>query len=247
MQTSSSSLPSNTPLPHRGMAQEYKYISLRDILKKEKLPNLSFFECSPSESEVESDYPSAKAMAMPTPSPFAIANSSDESSGLNSSMGREEETKRISDKHLFSKNCNNSGTVYKGKLLAGAPISSLKNSKSEDEEEKQMKKEEEEEPHVDADKEGKGSRTRAKRIHIIFTKPLKPFYSSPPMAQEYKCICLRDILKKEKFPKLSFFKYSPSESEVESDYPSAKAMEMPKPSPLAIANFSAQVGERVLV
>ncbi|CAA2970646.1 Hypothetical predicted protein [Olea europaea subsp. europaea] len=112
------------------MAQEYNYISLRDILKKEKFPNLSFFEYSPSESEVELDYPSAKAMAMPTPSPFAIANSSDESSGQNSSMGHEEETKRISDKHLFSKNCNNSGTVYKGKLLASAPISSLKSSKS---------------------------------------------------------------------------------------------------------------------
>ncbi|CAA2970640.1 Hypothetical predicted protein [Olea europaea subsp. europaea] len=167
------------------MAQEYKYISLRDILKKEKSPNLSFFEYSPSESEVESDYPSAKAMAMPTPSPFAIANSSDESSGLNSSMGHEEETNRISDKHLFSKKCNNSGIVYKGKLLAATRISSLKSSKSgepliylrskemdegrfklallyddsEDEEEKQMKKEDEEakeNPYVDADKEGKG-------------------------------------------------------------------------------------------
>ncbi|CAA2970645.1 Hypothetical predicted protein [Olea europaea subsp. europaea] len=115
------------------MAQESKYICLRDILKKEKFPKLGFFEYSPSESEVKSDYPSAKTMAMPKPSPFAMANYSSQvgkSSGLNSSTGDEEETKRISDKHLLSKNCNNSGTIYKGKLLAAAPISSLKSSKS---------------------------------------------------------------------------------------------------------------------
>ncbi|CAA2970642.1 Hypothetical predicted protein [Olea europaea subsp. europaea] len=111
-------------------------------------------------------------MAMPTPSPFAMANYSSqvgESSSLNSSTGDEEETKRISDKHLLSKNCNNSGTIYQGKLLAAAPISSLKSLKSGqpliyqtsegngDEEEKQMKKEEDEEtPYEDADNEGKG-------------------------------------------------------------------------------------------
>ncbi|CAA2970639.1 Hypothetical predicted protein [Olea europaea subsp. europaea] len=60
------------------------------------------------------------------------------------------------------------------------------------------------------------------------------------MAQEFKYICLRDILKKEKFPKLGFFEYSPSESEVESDYPSAKIMEVPTPSPFAMANYSSQ-------
>ncbi|CAA2970641.1 Hypothetical predicted protein [Olea europaea subsp. europaea] len=115
------------------MAQEYRYICLRDILKKEKFPNLSFFKYSLSESEVESDYSSARAMEMPTPSPFAIANSSaqvGERSGLNSSMGDEEERKRISDKHLLYKNCNNSGTIYKEKRLAAAPIASLKSSKS---------------------------------------------------------------------------------------------------------------------
>ncbi|CAA2970647.1 Hypothetical predicted protein [Olea europaea subsp. europaea] len=90
---------------------------------------------------------------MPIPSPFAIAKSSaqvGERSGMNSCMGDEEETKRISDKHSLSKNCNDSGTIYKEKRLAAAPIASLKK-----EEEKQMKKEEkkeDEEPYVDADK-----------------------------------------------------------------------------------------------
>ncbi|KAL2526001.1 Uncharacterized protein Adt_11055 [Abeliophyllum distichum] len=114
-------------------AQEYKYISLRDILKKEKFPKLNFFKYSPSESEEEHEYPCVQTIAMPPPSPFAFANSlSDvpETSSQNSSRAELEKKKRVSDKHLLSKNGSNSGINYKGKLLA-APVSSLKRSKSD--------------------------------------------------------------------------------------------------------------------
>lgn len=75
-------------------------------------------------------------MATPPPSPFAFESFSSELSesyNLNSSSAEEEEEKkRISAKHLLSKRDNNSGTSYKGKLLASAPISSLKRSKSDE-------------------------------------------------------------------------------------------------------------------
>ncbi|KAL2548991.1 hypothetical protein Fot_10521 [Forsythia ovata] len=115
-------------------AQEYKYISLRDILKKENFPKLNFFKYSPSESEEEHEYPCVQTMAMPPPSPFAFANSlSDvpENSSRISSRSEVGKKKRVSDKHLLSKNGNNSLINYKGKLLA-APVSSLKRSKSDE-------------------------------------------------------------------------------------------------------------------